>query len=150
MESATETQQCYDNTRKEFVHSAKVKSLSSSFPRWEALEQSKCLGKPQVMQVSWPPLLFILLPMYYVYMLHNSVTGKHYIGYSSDLKRRIQEHIEGQSLATKNHHGSWQLVYYEAYLSEKSARLRELQLKAHWKWASIIKERVKNDIQTGE
>jgi putative endonuclease len=69
--------------------------------------------------------------MYYVYVLHNSVTKMYYTGYSSDLKRRFQEHVDGNNMSTKSHHEFWKLVYYEAYLSEKSARSRELQLKSH-------------------
>jgi len=86
--------------------------------------------------------------MYYVYMLHNSVTGKYYIGYSSDLKKRFQEHISWKNTSTCNHCADWKLVYYEAYMTEKSARSRERQLKAHGKWVAVIKARIQTD--TGE
>ncbi len=84
--------------------------------------------------------------MYYVYILHNTSTKLYYVGYSSDLKKRLHEHLSWQNISTRNDCKSWELVYYEAYLSEKSARQRELQLKAHGKWISVIKERIKNDI----
>ena len=47
-----------------------------------------------------------------------------YIGFSHDLRRRIDEH------AGSTHRG-WKLVYYEAYYSEKDARRRKRRLKDH-------------------
>lgn len=64
--------------------------------------------------------------MYYVYVLL-SPDDATYIGYTNDLKRRYHQHVTGNSQATK--HKSWQLVYYEAYLSEVDARRRERKLK---------------------
>ena len=64
--------------------------------------------------------------MYYVYLLI-SEDGQKYIGYTQDLRRRFTEHGRGGSQATKNR--NWDLVYYEAYSSEKDARRRERKLK---------------------
>ncbi len=65
--------------------------------------------------------------MYYVYVLYNREKSKRYVGYTSNLKRRFAEH-------NSNHHGytgrlNWELVYYEAFNNEKSARTRERRLK---------------------
>jgi len=57
--------------------------------------------------------------MYYVYLLKNNKVGTTYIGYTSDLKRRLREHVAK----------SPDLVYYEAFKSEKDARRRERMLK---------------------
>ena len=57
--------------------------------------------------------------MHYAYVLKKK-RGDFYIGYTADLKRRLVEHQK-----------EWpcELVYYEAYQSEKSARDRERKLK---------------------
>ncbi len=65
--------------------------------------------------------------MYYVYLLKNS-NDKFYIGYSSDLKRRMKEHLQGKVYTTKRM-GSIELVYYEAYSNEDAAKIRERKLK---------------------
>jgi predicted GIY-YIG superfamily endonuclease len=42
-----------------------------------------------------------------------------YIGFSTDLKRRLSEHMRGASFATKSR-GPWKLIYYEAELNAKT------------------------------
>ena len=60
--------------------------------------------------------------MYYVYMLQSSKADDIYIGFTPDLRRRMREH--------RSEHRNWRLIYYEAYASEKDARLRERRFKA--------------------
>lgn len=67
--------------------------------------------------------------MYYVYVLKSLKNGKLYKGFTSDLKRRIKEHNSRQATFTKNN-GPWKLTYYEAFVSEKSARKEEKFLKS--------------------
>ena len=57
--------------------------------------------------------------MYYVYLLKNRKFGTTYIGYTNNLKRRLKEHVAKIP----------DLVYYEAFKSEKDARKRERMLK---------------------
>ena len=78
----------------------------------------------------WEPSLQINqeTDMYYVYVLR-SERGGHYIGYSADLKRRLAEHNEGKNASTRGR--SWDLLYYEAYRTERLARDRERVLKGH-------------------
>ena len=52
-----------------------------------------------------------------------------YIGYSTDLRRRLTEHKEGASQAT-SFRGPWNLIYYEAYVEEADAIGRERYLKS--------------------
>ncbi len=66
--------------------------------------------------------------MYYVYILHCKKDGKLYIGFTSDLKKRILKHKSGFVLSTK-HRRPIQLIFYEAYLDENDARQREKYLK---------------------
>ena len=57
-----------------------------------------------------------------------SEDGRRYIGYSSDLKRRVKEHSRGKGYTRGR---EWKLIYYEAYEREDIARKRERQLKSH-------------------
>ena len=67
--------------------------------------------------------------MFYVYLLHSAKDNGFYIGFSTDLKKRLSEHRRGASFATKSR-GPWKLIYYEAYLNEDDALGRERYLKS--------------------
>lgn len=66
--------------------------------------------------------------MYYVYILFSKKDKKLYIGYSPDLKARIEKHKQGYVKAT-THRRPLELIYYESYLDEADARQREKYLK---------------------
>jgi putative endonuclease len=66
--------------------------------------------------------------MFYVYVLHSTRDWGFYIGYSTDLRRRLSEHKDGASRAT-SYRGPWNLIYYEAYVKETDAG-RERYLKS--------------------
>jgi putative endonuclease len=83
--------------------------------------------------------------MFYLYILKSLSDNGIYIGYTSDLKRRMQEHQSGRSLATKSRLPV-KLVYYEAYLREKDARNRERKLKQYGKAIQILKGRIKESL----
>ena len=65
--------------------------------------------------------------MYYVYVLSSQRESLRYIGYTSDLRRRLAEHNEPHKGYTNGQ--EWELVYYEAYKTEILARQRERRLK---------------------
>jgi putative endonuclease len=67
--------------------------------------------------------------MFYVYVLHSDADGGWYIGFSTDLRRRLKEHQAGEAFAT-SYRGPWRLIYYEAYLEEQDALGREQYLKS--------------------
>jgi putative endonuclease len=67
--------------------------------------------------------------MYYVYVLRSTADDGFYIGYSANLRKRFEQHVQGDSLAT-SHRGPWKLVYYEAYLEQADAIGRERYLKS--------------------
>lgn len=54
--------------------------------------------------------------------------GKFYIGFSSNLRRRMKEHKTGGSKSTKCRL-PFKLLYYEAHTSEEDARRREKYFK---------------------
>ena len=65
---------------------------------------------------------------YYVYLLQSIKNQSLYLGYTKNLKKRLQKHNRGLVLSTKS--GMlWQLIHYEAYCNEKDARRREKYLK---------------------
>ncbi len=79
--------------------------------------------------------------MYFVYLIVNEKSEK-YIGYTSDLKRRLREHQRGKSKYTSQRDLSWKLVYYEAYPTKESARKREIVLKKNGSMRKRLYERL--------
>ncbi|MFC3414162.1 GIY-YIG nuclease family protein [Algoriphagus hitonicola] len=80
--------------------------------------------------------------MFYVYVLQSQLDKKFYTGFTSNLKRRLQEHENGLSLSTK-HRRPFDLVYFEACLSQKDALHREKYLKTTY-GKRYLKNRLKN------
>jgi putative endonuclease len=66
--------------------------------------------------------------MFYVYLLRSKKDKKFYIGSTSDLKLRLQEHNDGKVKST-SYRRPLELIYYEAYVNENISRKRERQLK---------------------
>ncbi len=66
--------------------------------------------------------------MYYTYVLLSEKDETFYIGFTKDLRKRIEEHKKGKvkSAASKR---LLKLVYYESCLHEKDAIKREKYLK---------------------
>ena len=84
--------------------------------------------------------------MYYVYVLFNEENPKDtYLGYSSDLRKRVMQHNSGMNASTRGR--QWQLVYYEAYVSEKVARLREKRLKHDGRVKRFLFERIRSQFE---
>ena len=67
--------------------------------------------------------------MYYVYVLRSRKDGKLYIGRSTDLRRRIKQHLNGEVLATKGRR-PLELLYYEAFSNGTDCGREELFLKS--------------------
>jgi len=67
--------------------------------------------------------------MYYVYLLECQKDKSWYIGFSENLKKRVQEHQNGYGCRTTSLKKEWKLVYYESYLDKKDAIGREIFLK---------------------
>ncbi|MDF1497275.1 MAG: GIY-YIG nuclease family protein [Patescibacteria group bacterium] len=66
--------------------------------------------------------------MYYVYVLISLKDRKLYVGFTSDINRRLSEHLDGKSKSTKDRR-PLKLIYYESYLEEYEAKRREIYLK---------------------
>ena len=84
--------------------------------------------------------------MYYVYILKSvSKDSFIYIGFTSDLKRRLDEHNNGLVKSTICYK-PLKLVYYEAYRSKKDAVKRERNLKKHANSLTHLKNRIFNSL----
>lgn len=66
--------------------------------------------------------------MYYTYVLLSINDGKLYIGFTKDLKKRIELHNCGDVKSTKNRR-PLKLIYYEACLDRYKAIKREKYFK---------------------
>ncbi|EKE11236.1 MAG: Excinuclease ABC C subunit protein [uncultured bacterium] len=85
--------------------------------------------------------------MWYVYVLQSIKNqGWFYKGSTNDLKRRFEEHNNKEVQSTKSY-VPFRLVYYEAYLTEKSARLRESSIKKSGSVWKPLMDRIKNSLE---
>jgi len=66
---------------------------------------------------------------FYTYVLKSLADGRRYVGYTTDLNKRLEEHRKGLSFSTKFRLPII-LIYYEACLNEKDAKRREHYLKS--------------------
>ena len=66
--------------------------------------------------------------MYYVYVIVDKASGKRYLGFSSNLRKRVAQHNSSNG-AEYTKGGCWNLVYYEAFLNKTEAIKREKKLK---------------------
>jgi len=65
--------------------------------------------------------------MYYTYVLLSKKENKLYLGFTQDLKTRIELHRRGFMMKEKNN-GSIKLIYLEACLNKKDAVCRDKYL----------------------
>lgn len=67
--------------------------------------------------------------MYYTYVLISKKDGYFYIGFTNDLEKRVEEHLQGKVLSTANRN-PLRLIYYEACLNKSDAIKREKYFKS--------------------
>jgi len=67
---------------------------------------------------------------YYVYVLECQDDKSWYIGYTADLRKRINDHQSGNGCRTTSLKKNWKLIYYEAYIAKNDAIGREKFLKS--------------------
>lgn len=84
--------------------------------------------------------------MYYVYILKSDKDGNIYTGFSSSLRLRVKQHIDGEVISTK-HLRPLRLIYYEAYLNEIDAINREKYLKNGGKAKNELKLQITNSLK---
>jgi len=84
----------------------------------------------------------------YVYILRSRKDGQLYVGSTRDLRKRLQRHNGGNVPSTKGR-APFDLVYYEAYRSEKDARHRESNLKLRSKAFAQLRKRLRDSLTFG-
>ena len=77
--------------------------------------------------------------MAFVYLLRNAKDGI-YVGWTTDLNRRLDEHNSGKSSYTQPR-GPWQLAAYEEFSSIDEAKKRERALKNNPRMLRFFKKR---------
>lgn len=78
---------------------------------------------------------------HYVYVIQSNKNRELYIGYTSNLRKRLTEHNRGLNFSTKPYI-PWQLIYCEVCLNEKDAKRREKYLKTN-QGSRLLKRRLK-------
>ncbi len=66
--------------------------------------------------------------MFYVYILYSIKLNQYYVGYTSDLHKRLQEHNSGISKYTSKAN-DWQLCFQEEFFNREDAMQREKEIK---------------------
>ena len=79
----------------------------------------------------------------YIYFITNQNNNVLYTGVTNSLKRRIQEHIDGQGSTFTQKYNCKKLVYFESFSSIEEAITREKQVK-HYKreWKNELVEKI--------
>jgi putative endonuclease len=66
---------------------------------------------------------------FYVYSLLSLKDLKFYTGFTTDLKKRLQQHARGEVKSTKGRR-PLKLIHYEYFINEEDARAREVFFKS--------------------
>ena len=84
----------------------------------------------------------ILLMTYFVYLIGNIKAKKlvTYVGYTYNLKRRLNLHNSGKG-AKFTRGRKWKLLYYEKYKTKKEAIMREYYIKRNRKLRNLLKKK---------
>lgn len=80
--------------------------------------------------------------MFHVYVLHSEKDAGLYIGYTTNIKNRLNEHNEGSVISTKARR-PLHLIFLETYLNKADAVRRERYLKT-----AIGKKMLKSMLRT--
>jgi putative endonuclease len=72
-----------------------------------------------------------------LYILQSEKTGQYYVGSTSDLDRRVSEHLRGHTPSTRKR-GPWKLIHREDFATLMGERRRETEIKK-WKSSRLIR-----------
>lgn len=87
--------------------------------------------------------------MYQVYVIENSADSSWYIGFTTDVERRLEEHRQGiGGKHTRKSPGSWSLIYSESYLDKRDALQREKFLKSG-SGRKYLRQQLRHYLETG-
>ncbi len=66
---------------------------------------------------------------YYVYVLKSTVIDKHYVGFSTNVARRLRQHNAGKNRSTKPYR-PYEILFFEEFDTKEKALSREKFLKS--------------------
>jgi len=66
--------------------------------------------------------------MFSVYILHSKISDRYYIGSTSHLETRLEEHNAGKTKSTKPFR-PWEMIHSETFETRTEARKRENNIK---------------------
>jgi putative endonuclease len=68
--------------------------------------------------------------MYFVYVLYSKAFDKIYIGYTSDIYKRLKAHNHYKNKGWTKKYQPWEIIYKESIPLKNNAIIRERQLKS--------------------
>lgn len=86
------------------------------------------------------------MKFHYLYILKSLNKDFIYVGQTTDLKRRFDEHNSKEELSTK-HYAPFDLIFYEAYRDKKDCLRREEYLKTT-KGKTTLRSMLKNYLES--
>lgn len=81
--------------------------------------------------------------MYWIYVLECQNDKSWYIGYTSNLRKRLVEHQSGYGSGTTKKKKDWKLIYCEGYLNIQDVKGREIFLRSG-SGRRFLKKQLKN------
>ena len=69
--------------------------------------------------------------LHYVYVLESKTDQNHYVGCTTDIKKRLEQHNQGKNFST-SHRRPFSLIYCEVFRNQTDAYSREKFLKTGW------------------
>jgi putative endonuclease len=67
----------------------------------------------------------------FVYIIKSPRANKHYVGSTTNLRKRLMDHNSGNGGKFTSLHRPWELVCYKSCANEQEARLVEKKIKAY-------------------
>ena len=87
-------------------------------------------------------------PVAYVYLLRSQRDDTFYVGWTTDVRRRLVEH-DALGTSYTRQKGPWRLIGFETHPSIDSAKARERGLKHHPRMLTLFKKRLLNQAAVG-
>ena len=87
--------------------------------------------------------------MWYVYVLQSLKNKSLYVGYTADLKKRVQDHNSKNGSIYTSRNAPFRLVFYEAYLDKRDATKGEEFFKSGY-GREVLKDKIKYSLDLSD
>jgi len=81
--------------------------------------------------------------MWYAYILQSEKNKRLYIGFTDDLKRRLEEHNSGKGGKYTKDNRPFKLIFYEAFINKKDASKAERFFKTGY-GREVLKDKIED------